>query len=101
MLHPHLLPLYTTAQSIIEEEGGGTGLSAKSNGTAGSAGTEDGNGNGEPNNWDQPLIVAEPDVKVRESDCDLCIYVHYAYFAIVFLFYFICEHYLFIVVLTA
>jgi hypothetical protein len=68
----------TLAQSIIEEEGG---LSGKGNNGADSARQSEDNANmaggdasarsersadtGDQSNWDQPLIVAEPDVKVR------------------------------------
>lgn len=45
-------------QSIIEEEGGSLPPSASAHGSEG----EEGN-----SNWDQPLIVAEPDVKVSNS----------------------------------
>jgi hypothetical protein len=70
----------TPPQSIIEEEGG---LSGKGNNGADSARQSEDNANmaggdasarsersadtGDQSNWDQPLIVAEPDVKVRQS----------------------------------
>lgn len=73
-------------QSIIEEEGGlnNNNTSGKSggadsardsedNGHGGSSGTADG---ADQSNWDQPLIVAEPDVKVSRWCDDLhCIIV--------------------------
>lgn len=55
-------------QSIIEEEGANGCASLKStasNSTDDNAAPGSGHNNtSEPNNWDQPLIVAEPDVKV-------------------------------------
>jgi len=53
-------------QSIIEEEGGLNNGSGKSGGTGDSArnSEDNGNTNAENSNWDQPLIVAEPDVQV-------------------------------------
>ena len=58
-------------QSIIEEEGGSLPPSSSTHHSGGGTGTgddnEDGPGSGASNdhsNWDQPLIVAEPDVKV-------------------------------------
>jgi hypothetical protein len=72
------LCLRSASQSIIEEEGG---LSGKGNNGADSARQSEDNANmgggdasarsersadtGDQSNWDQPLIVAEPDVKVR------------------------------------
>lgn len=53
-------------QSIIEEEGGLNNGSGKSGGTGDSARSseDNGNSNAENSNWDQPLIIAEPDVQV-------------------------------------
>ena len=56
---------HTRSQSIIEEEGI-SGKASSHSGSTGSAGEGHGNhnGSGEHSNWDQPLIIAEPDVKV-------------------------------------
>jgi hypothetical protein len=58
----------TTPQSIIEEEGGLNNQSGKSGGGDSARDSEDQQapaGDSELGNWDQPLIIAEPDVKVR------------------------------------
>ena len=58
---------FFSPQSIIEEEGGDFAPKNNSNGN------DSGNGHVEDpaSNWDQPLIIAEPDIQVR------CLFIFY------------------------